>query len=101
MSLTTLLAILVVVLALPLNVYVTVKLWRLSHQSPEIRTLRERAVTALALTLIVAAFAVVFVNNEMKPPPLDNEATKLITRGALLALAVIPAARWAWLYRKA
>ncbi len=101
MSLTTLLAILVVVVALPLNVYVTRKLRRLSQSTPEIKVLHERSVAALALTLIVAIYAAVFVNNEIHPPPLDFESTKLITRGALLALAVIPAARWAWLYRKA
>lgn len=96
----TVLALLVVVLATPLNWYVTAKLWRLSLASPDLRALRERAVAALALALIVTVFAVVFVNNEMKPPPLDNDATKLLTRGALLALAVIPDLYWLRLYRR-
>lgn len=100
MTLPILLAILVVVVAMPLNWYVTLRLWWLSRQSPGVRVLRERAIVALMLSLIVTVFAVVFVNNELPMPPLDAEATKLLTRSALLVWSVVPPVYWLYLYRR-
>lgn len=100
MTLSTLLAVLVVVLAMPLNWYVTVRLWQLSRSAPRIRVLRERAIVALTLSVLVSVFALVFVNNEIPVPPLDSEATKLVSRGALLVWSVIPPAYWLILYRR-
>lgn len=94
----TVLAVLVVLVALPLNWFVTLKLWRLARLAPEIGVLRERALVALALALIVTVFAVIFLNNEMPVPLLDVEATRIITRSAMLALS-LPALYWLFLYR--
>jgi hypothetical protein len=92
------LAWLVVLVALPLNWYVTIKLARLSRAHPDARVLRERTYVALALSLIVTIFAFVFLNNGMEFPVLNNQATQLVTRTAVLALA-FPAAYWLYLYR--
>jgi hypothetical protein len=93
-TLATQLAILVVGVAVPLNFYVMVVLWRLSRKAPWALVLRVQAVSWTSLTLIVAVFAAVFLNNELEMPPLDNEATKIVTRGALLVLSIIPAVYW-------
>lgn len=100
MSLPTALAVAVIVFAVPLNWYVCLRLLWLSHSKPDLWVLRAHAFLALALAIIVTVFGLVFVNNEMKPPPLDNEATKLITRSAILAVSVIPALYWLWLVRR-
>jgi uncharacterized membrane protein len=93
-----LLATLVVVIALPLNWIVTAMLWRLSFANPGYKVLRERAIVSLGLSLIVTVFAGIFVNNDFVVPPLDAEATKLITRVAILAFSTVPALYWLRLY---
>lgn len=99
MSLPTALAVMVVVFALPLNWYVTARLWWLARQASGAWMLRERAIQATATAIIVTVFALVFANNEQAVPWLDNEATKLITRGAILAVSVIPALYWLYQVR--
>ena len=100
MTLSTLLALLVIVVALPLNWLVTILMWRLSRRAPAVRVLRERAIVGLTLAVIVTVFAAVFVNNELPMPPLDSEATRLLTRSALLVWSVIPPVYWLLLYRR-
>lgn len=92
------LAWLVVLVAFPLNLAATFVLIRLTRANPDARVLRERAYVAIALLLIVGIFAFVFLNNGMEFPVLDNDATRLVTRSAVLGLA-LPAAYWLWLYR--
>lgn len=99
MTLSTLLAVLVVVVAVPLNWYVTFRLWRLSRSAPRVRVLRERAIVALALAVIVTVFAAIFMNNELTPPPLGPDATRILTRCVLLVMSVAPPVYWLWLYR--
>lgn len=98
MTLPNLLAFLVIFVALPLNWLVTILLWRLSLAAPDTRVLRERAIAALAVSIIVTAFSIVFLNNDLVPPPLDFESTKLLTRGAMFALSIVPASYWLYLY---
>lgn len=98
MTLPVALAWAVVLVAMPLNWYVTVKLVRLSAANRDTRVLRERAYVAFFLSLVVSVFAFVFLNNGMEIPVLNNVATQLVTRVAVLALAV-PAAYWLFLYR--
>jgi len=93
------LAVLTVLVAAPLNWLVTIRLWRLSLAHSGIRVLRERAIVSLVLAFLVTVFALVFLNNDIVPPPLAFESTKLITRGAMLAAGIIPAVYWLWLYR--
>lgn len=93
------LAFAVVAIAAPLNWIVAYLLWRLSRQAPEVAVLRERAINATAVALIVSVFAVIFVNNGLEVPPLGIEATRLLTRGSLLALSTYAAVRWLRLYR--
>lgn len=95
------LAWLVVVVAMPLNWLTAVLQWRLSNVAPAIRVLRERAVAATALAIIVSVFALIFVNNDLGMPMLDLAATKLLTRGTMLALSVIPAVYWLRLWWRA
>lgn len=92
------LAWLVVLVALPLNWYVTFRLDRLSRANPDVRVLRERSYVAVSLALVVTIFAVVFLNNGMEFPILDLVTTQLLTRGAILGLA-LPALLWLWIYR--
>lgn len=96
---THLLALLVVVVAMPVNWFVTYRLWRLYRANRGVRALRDRALVAAFLSGLVTAFAIVFVNNELPIPPLDAFATKIITRGAVLALS-IPALLWLRQYRR-
>lgn len=93
------LAFLVVVLAIPLSWGVAVWLWHLTRSSPELKVLRANAIAALSLAIIVSAFAGIFVNNSLIPPPIDFETTKLITRGTLLVCSVVSAVYWIRLYR--
>ena len=101
MTLVNLIAYLTLFVALPLNWLVTIMLWRVSRQSPEIRVLRERAVTALALAIIATVFALIFLNNDAAVPPLSPEATRLITRTTILVATIVPSFYWLWLYRRA
>lgn len=99
MNLPSILAVLVIFVAAPLHWVVFFRLWSRARQYPEVRVLRDRTLTALALALIVTIFALVFLNNGMETPILDLFGTQLLTRSAILALS-IPALYWLWLYRK-
>lgn len=89
---------LTLLVAMPLNWLVTVFLWRLLRAAPKLRVLRERVIVAFSLSLIVTVYALIFVNNDMKPPPLNFESTKVFTRGGLLVMATIPALYWLLIY---
>ena len=99
MSVPEMLTVLTIGVALPLNWIVTILLWRVTRAAPDVRVLRERAIVALSLSLIVTVFVLIFLNNDLKPSPLDFESTKFVTRGVLLAMSVIPALIWLRLYR--
>ena len=100
MNLPNILAVLVLVVGVPLNVLVTVMLWRRSHAYPRIRVLRERLITEEAILVLIIVFGLIFLNNDTLPPPLDTDVTKIVTRLVLLGVAVIPALYWLWLYRR-
>ncbi len=99
MTAPTLLALGTIFFALPLNWLVTIRLWRLYRAAPEIRVLRERAIASMFVAIVVTIFALVFLNNDLVPPVLAFDDTKILTRGAILAVGVIPAGYWLWLYR--
>lgn len=94
------LAWLTVFVALPLSWFVAFRLWRLSRSRPRIMVLRHQAIASLALALLVTVFALVFINNDMEVPPLSVAQTRILTRGSLLLLSVIPALYWLRLYRE-
>lgn len=94
----TILAWLVILVAVPFNWFVAWRLWRLARSEPNLRVLRERALTAAHTAVVVTVFAVVFLNNGMEIPLLNVEQTQLLTRTAILSL-VIPPLRWWLLYR--
>lgn len=100
MNLPNLLAVLVLVVGIPLNVLVTVMLWRRSHAYPRIRVLRERLIAETGVLVLTIVFGLIFLNNDALSPPLDTDVTKLVTRLVLLGVAVIPACYWLWLYRR-
>lgn len=100
MNLASLLAVLTVVVGIPLNLYVTFRLYRLYIAKPYLRVLRERVIVAVLVLLIVVVFGLIFLNNDQPIPPFDLATTKIVTRGAILALGIVPAAYWLWLYRR-
>lgn len=98
MSIPSILALLVLVVGVPLNVYVTVHLWRLSLATPRIKVLRERAIVSTFVLAIVLLFGLVFVNNDLPDPMLPFDETKLFARLAILTLATVPACYWLSIY---
>jgi hypothetical protein len=99
MTFPALLAWLVIFIAVPANWLVVVGLLRLSRASPNNRVLRDRLLVAVMLAAVVTVFGVVFVNNGMESPPLGLPQTQVLTRVAILSLA-IPAIYWLSLYRR-
>ena len=99
MTVPNIMAAVVLVVGVPLNAYVTFRLWQLSRRSPELRVLRERALVALAVLLLVVVFGLIFVNNDLDAPVLTFDATKTFTRLAMAIVAIGPACYWLWLYR--
>jgi hypothetical protein len=99
MSLPHWLALATLLIGVPLNVYVTWSLWQLSRKSWNV-VLRERAVAASFVLIVVALYGFVFVNNDITPPPIDFEATKYLTRFGMLAVALVPALYWLRLFRR-
>lgn len=99
MSFTTILAGLTLVVGVPLNLYVTVRLWRLLAANPTYQVLRERAIVATFVLILVVVFGIIFVNNDLVPPILNFADTKIVTRLVMLAVAIIPASYWLVLYR--
>ena len=93
-----LLAILVAVIGVPLNWYVVWRLWRLPSRKTN-RVIRERAVAALALAIVVTVFALIFLNNDLSEPILNNSLTKWVTRMVLLVASIAPPLYWLRLYR--
>ena len=98
-ELAAILGLLVLVIGVPLNLYVTHKLRQLSVLEPSIKLLRERALVSTIVLGIAVIFGLVFMNNDSLEPLLSLEITKLITRSAVLILVIVPAAYWLWLYR--
>lgn len=99
MSIPNLLTILTLFVAVPINWYVTIRIWREHRAWPENAVLRERAVAAVAVAVVVTVFALIFANNDLVPPPLPFDATKFLTRTVLLVAAVVPPVYWLRLYR--
>jgi uncharacterized membrane protein len=99
MSIDGIIALLVVFVGIPLNVYIFNRLLGLSHARPDLRVLRERTIVAFFVLLFVVVFGLVFLNNDATIPPLSTEWTKIITRTVTLLAATVPALYWIRLYR--
>lgn len=93
-------ALIVLAIGVPLNIAVTLLLYRAYRQRPNNRVLRERFVAELAVLVLIVVFVIVFLNNDSLIPLITTETTKLVTRLVMLAVAVIPASYWLYLYRK-
>jgi hypothetical protein len=98
MPLPNILALLVLLVGVPLNAIVTVMLFRRSRKAPTIKVLRERMVVSAVLLLALVVFGLIFLNNDTLPPPFDVYLTKVVSRSAMLVLAIVPAAYWLYLY---
>lgn len=98
MTVPAVLAILTLFAGAPLNLYVTLMLRRLhvGHPNPILRVL---IAVWMMVTLVAFVFGLIFVNNDLTPPIIAGDVTKIITRGAILALAVVPALWLLWIYR--
>lgn len=99
MELTVVLAWLTLLVGVPLNVLASYLLFRQWRRAPHLRVLKERFIFAVAVTFLVALFAVVFVNNDQVPPPINLASTKILTRAAMLTVALVGAVGWLRLYR--
>jgi hypothetical protein len=99
MEFTAVLAWLTLALGVPLNVTTAFLLRQKSRQAPHLRVLKERFIVSVITTVVVLTFGLIFVNNDQLVPPLDVDTTKLITRLAMLGIAIIPAASWILIYR--
>lgn len=95
---TSVLAWLTVLVAVPLNAVAALLLLKKSREAPHLRVLRERFIVAVVTTLVVAFFGAIFINNDQTIPPLSLDATKWITRLAMLTLALVSAGGWLWIY---
>lgn len=100
MSLPTLIALAVLIVGVPLNLYVTIRLWRLAGARPRLRVVRDRSIVSATVLVIVVVFGLIFLNNDWTPTFLSGDTTKIITRLAILVLAVVPASFWLWIYRR-
>lgn len=103
MTLPVLLAYAVIFVGLPINWVVVFRLIALYRNKNGTlgwnRVLRERALVAVTVALVVTLFAVVFVNNSFFDPRGHFAfASMVITRIAILMLAG-PALYWLFLYR--
>lgn len=98
MEFTKVLAWLVVLVAVPLNIVAAFLLLRKSREAPHLRVLRERFIVAVVTTVVVLFFGLIFLNNDRLVPPLSLDATKWITRLAMLTLALTSAGGWLWIY---
>lgn len=101
MELTVFLAWAVLLVGVPLNALAAYLLLRASRERPQLRVLRERCVVAVVTTLVVLFFGVIFVNNDREVPWLGLDATKLITRTAMLVMALVSGGGWLWVYFRA
>lgn len=99
MTVDELLGRLVLLIGVPLNLYVTAKLLVLARSQPTFRVLRERAIVAVCVLLVVVVFGLIFLNNDTIPPFFGTDTTKIITRIAVLIVATVPALYWLRLYR--
>lgn len=99
MSLPTFIAVIVLVVGVPLNFYVAVRLWRLHRARPGLRVVRERWIVSTVVLVIVVVFGLIFLNNDQIPPFLTTDVTKIITRLAILILSILPASYWLFIYR--
>lgn len=93
-------ALVVLLVGIPLNVAVTFLLYQAYRDRPHNRVLRERFIAELSVLLLIVVFVIIFLNNDSLVPLVTTETSKLITRLAMLAVAVIPASYWLYLYRK-
>lgn len=84
----------------PLSVIAAFLLWKTSKRAPTLRVLRERYITAVITAVLVGIFGLIFVNNDQPIPPLSLDATKIITRGVMLVMAIVPAVMWLRLYQR-
>lgn len=99
MRLVSWLAVATLVIGVPLNLYVTARLWSLWLGDRRNAVLRERAIAALIVLITVFVFGLIFLNNDLPVAPVSFDDTKIVTRLAILGLAVVPGCYWLYLYR--
>lgn len=98
MELSTFLAWATLLLAVPISAIVAYLLYHQWRQAPKLRFLRERFVSAVALTVLWLFFGLIFVNNDQTIPPINLDATKILTRAVLLIVSLVSSSVWLWAY---
>lgn len=87
-----------VIIAVPAHWIVVGALWRLLRARPDNLVLRDRFLVAVFLASLVTMFGLVFINNDIIPPPFTVDQTRVVTRTMVL-LSIVPSLYWLWLYR--
>ncbi len=98
MTIPTALAVLTLVVGVPLNLLVTRRLWILARADVANLALRDRAIIASAVLILVVVFGLIFLNNDLIPPIVSFVDTKLLTRTVMLIVAIVPASYWLLIY---
>ena len=86
-----------ILILLPVNWWATWQLWNLSHENKGLQTLRERAVSAVTLTIAITIFASMVVL--VSTGSIEGETATLIRRASVILLT-LPAVYWLWLARR-
>lgn len=85
----------------PLCVLTTFLLLRAYQADRSSRVMRRDLAEAFAVTVTVFVFALIFRNNDTLPfPPLDTDATKIVTRLFMMGLAFVASLTFLWLWWK-
>lgn len=99
MTLPSVLAWLVILVAVPVNWAVVLRLRLLYRERPDNRVLRDRLLVSIVLSMVITIFGAVFLNNGLAVPGLSPFETMVLTRLAVLSLS-FPALYWLFLYRR-
>ena len=70
-----------------------------TEASPETVIAKDLVKKALMVgPVLILVFGLIFLNNDFVPPPISFVDTKLLTRGVMLFVAVVPASYWLLIY---
>lgn len=97
-KLPSVLAGLVIFVAVPLIWFEALVMWRRTVARPDLFALRIAAEHQLVASEVALIFALVFLNNGMEVPILDLQATRVVTRLSILTLG-LPGLHFLWVRR--
>lgn len=95
----TVVADLVLLIGVPLCVLAVFLMWRAYRSDPTSTVLRRDLQVEFVVLLVGFVFGLIFRNNDTFPPPLDTDATKIITRYVIFGMLLISSLTFLWLHR--